>query len=60
MNVYGSVQELIGNTPIIEMKNLYIQNNCRIFAKLEYFNPVGSVKDRLGLSLMEDDEQSGA
>ena len=37
----------------------HIPNNCRIFAKLEYLNPGGSVKDRLGLSLIEDAEQSG-
>lgn len=59
MNVYGSVHELIGNTPIIEIKQLPIPNNCRIFAKLEYLNPGGSVKDRLGLSLIEDAEKSG-
>lgn len=60
MNVYSSVQELIGNTPVIEINQLSIPNNCRIFAKLEYFNPGGSVKDRLGLSLIEDAEKSGA
>lgn len=59
MNVYGSVHELIGNTPIVEIKQLLIPNNCRIFAKLEYLNPGGSVKDRLGLSLIEEAEKSG-
>jgi len=59
MNVYGSVHELIGNTPVIEIKQLPIPNNCRIFAKLEYLNPGGSVKDRLGLSLIEDAEEFG-
>ncbi|MCZ2259595.1 PLP-dependent cysteine synthase family protein [Sporosarcina sp. G11-34] len=59
MNVYGNVHELIGNTPVIEIKQLPIPNNCRIFAKLEYLNPGGSVKDRLGLSLIEDAEKTG-
>ena len=59
MNVYGSVHELIGNTPIVEIKQLRIANNCRIFAKLEYLNPGGSVKDRLGLSLIEEAEKLG-
>lgn len=59
MNIFSSVQDLIGNTPVVEIKHIPIPNNCRIFAKLEYFNPGGSVKDRLGLSLIEDAERSG-
>ncbi|MEK4521033.1 cysteine synthase family protein [Psychrobacillus sp. FSL W7-1457] len=59
MNIFNSVQELIGNTPVIEINNISIPNNCRIFAKLEYLNPGGSVKDRLGLALIEDAEKSG-
>lgn len=59
MNIFSSVQDLIGNTPVVEIKHIPIPNNCRIFAKLEYFNPGGSVKDRLGLSLIEDGEKSG-
>lgn len=59
MNIYGSVHELIGNTPVVELKNIEIPNNCRIFAKLEFMNPGGSVKDRLGMSLLKDAEQSG-
>lgn len=59
MNVFGSVHELIGNTPVVEITHIPIPNKCRIFAKLEYFNPGGSVKDRLGVSLLTDAEQSG-
>lgn len=59
MNIYGSVHELIGNTPIVELNNIEIPNNCRIFAKLEFMNPGGSVKDRLGMSLLKDAEESG-
>ncbi|MGB3103343.1 MAG: cysteine synthase family protein [Psychrobacillus psychrotolerans] len=59
MNIFSAVQDLIGNTPVVEIKHIPIPNNCRIFAKLEYFNPGGSVKDRLGLSLIEDAERSG-
>ena len=51
MNIVRSVQELIGNTPVIEITNIPIPNNCRIFAKLEYLNPGGSVKDRLFIGL---------
>lgn len=59
--IYKSADELIGSTPIIELVN--IQNNlgleARIFAKLEYFNPAGSVKDRVALSMINDAEQKG-
>ncbi|GGA48041.1 PLP-dependent cysteine synthase family protein [Psychrobacillus lasiicapitis] len=59
MNYFRSVQELIGRTPIVEITHITVPNNCRIFAKLEYLNPGGSVKDRLGLSLIQDAENSG-
>lgn len=59
MRVYRNVQDLVGNTPVVEISRIAIPNSCRIFAKLEYLNPGGSVKDRLGLSLIEDAEQSG-
>ena len=59
MNIYRNVQELVGNTPVVEISHIPIPNKCRIFAKLEYLNPGGSVKDRLGLSLIEDAEKSG-
>lgn len=59
MNYFHNVQELIGNTPIVEITHIPISNNCRIFAKLEYLNPGGSVKDRLGMALIKDAEQSG-
>ena len=55
---YSSVDELIGNTPIIQLnrfskdKNLY----ANIFAKLEYFNPTGSVKDRVAKALIDSAE----
>ncbi|TFE04177.1 PLP-dependent cysteine synthase family protein [Jeotgalibacillus salarius] len=54
MNVAKSVQELIGNTPVVEISGIPVPNECRIFAKLEYFNPGGSVKDRLGMELIAD------
>ncbi|TFD92917.1 PLP-dependent cysteine synthase family protein [Jeotgalibacillus sp. R-1-5s-1] len=54
MKVAKNVQELIGNTPIVEISGIPIPNQCRIFAKLEYFNPGGSVKDRLGMELLAD------
>lgn len=48
-----SVQELIGQTPMIEITEFPLPDGVRIFAKLEYFNPGGSIKDRLGKKLLE-------
>ena len=53
MKVAKSVHELIGSTPILEITHFSLPINIRIFAKLEFFNPGGSVKDRLGVELLE-------
>ncbi len=61
MNVYKSVSQLIGKTPLLELTN--IENELglksKIYAKLEYFNPAGSVKDRVALQMIEDAEEKG-
>lgn len=59
--VYKSVTELIGRTPLMELKNIEKANslNAEIVAKLEYFNPAGSVKDRVAKAMIEDAEAKG-
>lgn len=61
MKIYNSVTELIGRTPLLEVKNLEQRRNlkARVLVKLEYFNPAGSVKDRVALNMIEDAEKSG-
>ena len=61
MNVYKSVSELVGKTPLLELCNIEneLKLKSKIFAKLEYFNPAGSVKDRVGLKMIEDAEKKG-
>lgn len=61
MNVYSNLTQLIGNTPIMELGNLAAAEKAqaKIFAKLEYFNPAGSVKDRVALAMITDAEKSG-
>jgi len=56
-----NITELIGNTPLLELKKYDREHNLagRILAKLEYFNPLGSVKDRIALSMIEDAEKNG-
>ena len=59
--IYGSALELIGNTPLVEVKNVEKSEGLEatVLAKLEYFNPAGSVKDRIGKAMIEDAEQKG-
>ena len=47
-----SILDAIGNTPMVEIKNLHSNPKVRILAKLEYFNPGGSVKDRAALYMI--------
>ncbi len=59
--LYTSVEQLIGNTPLLELVKIrdYFQLNAKIFGKLEYFNPAGSVKDRVAKSMIDDAEKNG-
>jgi cysteine synthase A len=59
--IYQSFTELVGNTPILELKNLEKKYDLKatLLAKLEYFNPAGSVKDRIAKAMIEDAEASG-
>jgi len=57
---YGDVVEAIGNTPLVELKRLSPKPGVRIYAKLESYNPTGSVKDRVARGLIEDAEGKGA
>ena len=59
--IVKSITELIGNTPLLSLTNYNKKHapNAEIIAKLEYFNPAGSVKDRIGKALIEDAEKKG-
>ena len=61
MKIYKNVTELIGNTPLLEAKNFSakIGFNGRLLVKLEYFNPAGSVKDRIAKAMIETAEREG-
>ena len=60
-NIYKGVLDLIGNTPLVEVTNIEkaLGLEARILAKLEYFNPAGSVKDRIAKAMIEDAEEKG-
>lgn len=61
MKIYKSAAELVGNTPLVEFANYGKKNGlgATLLAKLEYFNPAGSVKDRIAKAMIEDAEASG-
>ena len=59
MKYYDSMHDLIGNTPIVKLNHLGLPEGVNIFAKLELMNPGGSVKDRVGKSMVEDAEKRG-
>lgn len=59
MKYYKSMQDLIGNTPLVKISNISLPDNVQLFAKLELYNPAGSVKDRIGKYMIEDAEKKG-
>ena len=61
-HIYTSADQLIGRTPLLELTHIEKKFglNARILAKLEYFNPGGSVKDRVALAMIDDAEAKGA
>lgn len=61
MKVYEKLTDLIGNTPLLELKNYENEKklSAKILAKLEYFNPAGSVKDRIAFAMIDDAEKKG-
>ena len=59
MALYNDMQELIGNTPLVRLRHLDLPEGAELYAKLELFNPSGSVKDRIGKYMIEDAERKG-
>ena len=59
--IYTSADQLIGHTPLLELTNIEREHNlgARVLAKLEYFNPAGSVKDRVAKAMLDEAEKSG-
>ncbi len=59
VNIANSVIDLIGNTPLVRLRKINKNLNARIVGKLEFFNPCGSIKDRIGISMIEAAEKKG-
>jgi cysteine synthase A len=59
MRIANNITELVGNTPLVKIRNLTKNSVAEIDAKLEYFNPSHSVKDRIGVSMIDAAEKAG-
>tara|TARA_Y100001936_G_scaffold177897_1_gene174624 strand:+ start:5297 stop:6217 length:921 start_codon:yes stop_codon:yes gene_type:complete len=59
MKIFNNILETIGNTPIIQLSNLYDGQEVEVYGKLENINPAGSIKDRICLKMIEDAEKDG-
>ena len=57
--IKNNILELIGNTPVVRLNKVVSEGSAEVIAKLEFFNPLGSVKDRIGLSMIEAAERDG-
>ena len=57
--IHDTILNTIGNTPVVKINKIGNDLKCNLFAKCEFFNPGGSVKDRIGWKLVDDAENSG-
>ena len=57
--IHDTILGTIGNTPVVKINKIAKELDCNLFAKCEFFNPGGSVKDRIGWRMIEDAEKSG-
>ena len=54
--VYDSILDCVGNTPLIKLNRITKDLKCTVYAKVEFFNPAGSIKDRVAKQIIEDYE----
>lgn len=59
LRVYDNIIGTIGKTPLVRLSNLGANLSCALYAKIEFFNPGGSVKDRIGMNIIDDAERKG-
>src|SRR5690606_34521978 len=57
--IYESILETVGQTPMVQLKKTTAQSKHKYFAKIEYFNPGGSIKDRVAVAMIEEAEKRG-
>ena len=58
-NVHDNILQCVGDTPLVKLNRLAADYQATLFAKVEYLNPGGSIKDRIALQIIEDAEREG-
>ena len=59
MKVYENITQVVGNTPLVRLNRITDGAKAEVYAKLEFYNPTASVKDRIGIAMIDDAEKSG-
>ena len=59
MKVYQNITEVFGNTPLVRLNRITDGSSANVFAKLEFYNPTSTVKDRIGIAMVDAAEKSG-
>ncbi len=59
MKIYNDITEVFGNTPLVRLNRITDGSQANVFAKLEFYNPTSSVKDRIGIAMVDAAEKSG-
>ncbi len=59
MKVYNNITEVYGNTPLVKLNKIMTNSKATVLAKLEFYNPTSTVKDRLGIAMVDAAEKSG-
>jgi cysteine synthase A len=57
--IYDDITRTVGNTPLVRLNRMTQDLNATVLVKMETFNPLSSVKDRIGLAMIEDAEKKG-
>ena len=60
MKIASNLTDLVGNTPLLRIASLSEESGAAIIAKLEYFNPLSSVKDRIAVAMIDAAEKAGS
>ena len=60
MKVYSNITEIVGNTPLVRINKITDGAQAEVYAKLEFYNPTSTVKDRIGIAMVDAAEASGA
>ncbi len=59
MKIYDNITQVVGNTPLVRLNRIMGESKAEVFAKLEFYNPSATVKDRIGIAMVDAAEKSG-